>query len=198
MKKKIFSLCLAMLMVLTIAAAFSSCGKKDEESYTPTHYATIDIKNYGTIELELYGDIAPITVNNFVKLANEGFYESLTFHRIMSGFMIQGGGYDISDNEIDAPTIKGEFESNGTKNPLKHTRGVISMARTNVKDSASSQFFIMHKDAPHLDGEYAAFGMVIKGIEVVDKICQEVPQGYNGAVNVFDRPVIEKVTIREA
>ena len=199
MIKKIASLLVVLVMVSTVLLAFTSCGNKEEEpNYTPTHYATIEIRNYGTIELELYGNIAPLTVKNFVGLAKEGFYEGLTFHRIMSGFMIQGGGYDASDNEMDAPTIKGEFESNGVKNPIEHKRGVISMARTGVKDSASSQFFIMHDDAPHLDGEYAAFGKVIKGIEVVDEICDKVTQGYNGAVDVFERPVIEKVTIKEA
>ena len=197
MKKKIISLLLAVLMVSAVALAFTSCGNR-EAAYKVTHYATIEIKNYGTIELELYGETAPLTVQNFVKLANEGFYEGLTFHRIISGFMIQGGGYDVSDNEIETDTIKGEFSSNGVKNPIKHERGVISMARTNVKDSASSQFFIMHADASHLDGEYAAFGKVTSGIEVVDAICKEVPQGSNGAVDIFYRPVIEKVTIREA
>ena len=193
MKKKIALLMLLLISVTLISVSLTSCGKMKV-----THYAVIEIENYGTIELELYGKAAPITVENFVNLANEGFYEGLIFHRIISGFMIQGGGYDVSGNEMDVPSIKGEFQSNGVKNKIKHERGVISMARTNEKDSASSQFFIMHDEAPHLDGDYAAFGKVISGIEVVDKICNNVPQGYNGAVNLSDAPVIKSITIREA
>ena len=193
MKKKIALLILLVVSFALVSMCFTSCGKM-----TPTHYVTIEIEDYGTIELELYGEAAPITVENFVNLANSGFYEGLTFHRIISGFMIQGGGYDISDNDMDAPTIKGEFQSNGIKNKIKHERGVISMARAEDMDSASSQFFIMHEDASHLDGQYAAFGRVTSGMEVVDKICDEVPQGYNGAVSLFNRPVIKSVTVVEA
>lgn len=130
----------------------------------------IDVKDFGVIRAELYEDIAPITVQNFAKLIDEKFFDGLIFHRVISGFMIQGGGYDENLNQKEATPIKGEFASNGVKNTLKHTRGVLSMARTMVKDSASSQFFIMHQDAPHLDGEYAAFGMVTDGMDVVDKI----------------------------
>ena len=128
------------------------------------------IKDYGEIELELYPDKAPITVENFVKLVNQGFYNGLTFHRVIKGFMIQGGC--PKGNGTDGPgyTIKGEFAANGVSNPIKHTRGVISMARAYDPNSAGSQFFIMHKDAPHLDGQYAAFGEVTKGIEVVDQV----------------------------
>jgi len=130
----------------------------------------IDVKDFGLVRAELYEDIAPITVQNFLKLINEKFFDKLIFHRIIPGFMIQGGGYDESLNQKEAEPIKGEFASNGVKNNLKHSRGVLSMARTMVKDSASSQFFIMHQDAPHLDGEYAAFGKVLEGMDVVDKI----------------------------
>ncbi|MCQ2516052.1 MAG: peptidylprolyl isomerase [Saccharofermentans sp.] len=131
---------------------------------------TIKIKDMGDIKVELYPEVAPITVDNFVKLAGEGFYNGLTFHRIIPGFMIQGG--DPQGTGMGGPGyhIKGEFASNGVMNPLNHTRGVISMARSMMPDSAGSQFFIMHEDAPHLDGEYAAFGKVIEGIEVVDKV----------------------------
>lgn len=130
-----------------------------------------DIDGYGVIEAELYPEIAPITVKNFVSLIEKEFFNGLIFHRIISGFMIQGGGYDADMNHHDAPSIKGEFLANGfPQNTLKHTRGVLSMARTMIPDSASSQFFIMHEDAPHLDGQYAAFGCVTSGIEVVDKI----------------------------
>ncbi len=153
----------------------------------------ITVGGYGEIELELYPEKAPITVENFVRLVNGNFYENLIFHRVIAGFMIQGGGYDYQMNDTNAASIKGEFASNGfPQNDIKHTRGTISMARTMVPNSASSQFFIMHKDAPHLDGEYAAFGRVTKGIEVVDKIA-EVPTSFS------DCPVtpviIEKVEI---
>lgn len=130
-----------------------------------------EIENYGTIDAELYPDIAPITVENFLKLIGEGFFDGLIFHRVIAGFMIQGGGYDRFGVHHDAPSIKGEFKSNGfAGNNLKHTRGVLSMARTSFPNSASSQFFIMHNDAPHLDGQYAGFGKVVSGIEAVDKI----------------------------
>ena len=132
--------------------------------------ALLTVKDFGEIEIELYPDIAPITVDNFVKLVNKGFYNGLTFHRIIEGFMIQGGCPKGNGTSGPGYNIKGEFESNGVHNPLKHTRGVISMARAMNPNSAGSQFFIMHHDAPHLDGQYAAFGKVVKGIEVVDEI----------------------------
>ena len=131
----------------------------------------LHIKEYGDITVELYPDKAPETEANFVKLVSEGFYSGLIFHRVIRGFMIQGGGMDEGFNQKPAKSIKGEFRSNGfSGNDLRHTKGVISMARTQVKNSASSQFFIMHANSPHLDGEYAAFGAVTEGIEVVDAI----------------------------
>ena len=130
----------------------------------------IEMENGKKIKLELYPEHAPITVANFEKLVKEGFYNGLTFHRVISGFMIQGGCPDGTGMGGAKENIKGEFLANGVKNDLKHTRGVISMARSMMPDSASSQFFIMHEDAPHLDGNYAAFGKVIEGIEVVDEI----------------------------
>ena len=132
----------------------------------------IKVKDYGEMELELYPEKAPITVENFVKLVNQGFYNGLTFHRIIKGFMIQGGCPKGNGTGGPGYGIKGEFSANGVNNPIKHTRGVISMARAMNPDSAGSQFFIMHKDAPHLDGQYAAFGKVVNGIEVVDKIVE--------------------------
>lgn len=132
--------------------------------------AIIKVKEYGTMEVELNPEIAPITVENFVKLVNKGFYNGLTFHRVIKGFMIQGGCPKGNGTGGPGYTIKGEFLANGVNNTLKHTRGVISMARAMDPNSAGSQFFIMHKDAPHLDGQYAAFGAVTSGIEVVDKI----------------------------
>ena len=146
--------------------------KNPEEEPTVNNYpiATITMKDGGVMKLELYPDVAPNTVKNFISLANSGFYDGLTFHRIIAGFMIQGGDPDGMGSGGPGYSIKGEFASNGFKNDLKHTRGVISMARTMVPDSAGSQFFIMHADAPHLDGEYAAFGMLTEGFDVLDKI----------------------------
>ena len=151
--------------------------------------AIIEINKFGTIEVELYKDVAPITVDNFIKLVNKGFYNGLTFHRIIQGFMIQGGCPKGNGTGGPGYSIKGEFLANGVNNPLKHTRGVISMARAMDPDSAGSQFFIMHKDAPHLDGQYAAFGKVVSGIEVIDAIAS-VP------TNFYDMP-LEKVVIKQ-
>ena len=131
---------------------------------------TITMKDGGVMSGELYPDIAPITVENFKKLADEKFYDGLTFHRIIKGFMIQGGDPEGTGMGGPGYTIKGEFASNGVQNDLKHTRGVLSMARTMDPDSAGSQFFIMHQDAPHLDGEYAAFGKITEGLDVLDRI----------------------------
>lgn len=142
----------------------------------------IEMENGKKIKLELYPKTAPITVKNFEKLVSEGFYDGLIFHRVINGFMIQGGDPEGTGMGGSKEKIKGEFASNGVKNDLKHTRGVISMARSMMKDSASSQFFIMHQDAPHLDGDYAAFGKVVEGMDVVDEIA-ECETGWG------DRPV---------
>ncbi|MDE7363190.1 MAG: peptidylprolyl isomerase [Oscillospiraceae bacterium] len=142
----------------------------------------IEMENGKEIKLELYPDKAPITVANFLKLAGEGFYDGLIFHRVISGFMIQGGDPLGNGTGGASEKIKGEFLANGVPNDIKHERGVISMARSRANDSASSQFFIMHKDAPHLDGSYAAFGRVVEGIETVDEIAA-VETDYN------DRPL---------
>ncbi len=153
---------------------------------------------HGTMKLELYPDVAPITVANFEKLVGEGFYDGLTFHRIIRGFMIQGGDPEGTGMGGSKDKIKGEFASNGVKNDLRHTRGVISMARSMMRDSASSQFFIMHEDAPHLDGEYAAFGKVIEGIEVVDAIVQNAQVvDRNGTVLPQNQPKIIKVSLEK-
>ena len=152
----------------------------------------ITMKDGGVIRLELDRDAAPVTVDNFISLVREGFYDGLTFHRIIRGFMIQGGCPNGTGTGGPGWTIKGEFSSNGVKNDLKHTRGVLSMARSMMPNSAGSQFFIMHDDAPHLDGNYAAFGKVVEGMEVVDEIA-ECETDYS------DKPttpqVMKKVTI---
>ena len=159
----------------------------------------IVVKDFGTMTAELYPDKAPKTVENFLGLVKSGFYSGLIFHRVISGFMIQGGGYNEGFGETDAPAIKGEFAANGfPQNDLKHTRGVLSMARTNNPNSASSQFFIMHQNAPYLDRQYAGFGAVIEGIEVVDKIAA-VPTGRMGWFDDVPRVpvVIEKMEVVE-
>lgn len=163
-----------------------------------TVQAEIKVKDYGTIMVDLYQEIAPITVENFVKLAEDGFYDGLTFHRVMKGFMIQGGDPKGDSTGGAEETIKGEFSKNGVENPLSHKRGVVSMARSQMPDSASSQFFIVHEDSTYLDGEYAAFGCVTEGMDVVDKICEEATgQDQNGMLPKENQPVIESITVKE-
>ena len=179
------------------ATETAEATKEPESKTTDTkgkHHAKIKVKGYGTIEVELDGDTAPITVANFIKLVNEKFYDGLTFHRIMSGFMIQGGDPLGNGTGGSDETIKGEFSSNGVENNISHKRGVISMARSSDPDSASSQFFIMHQDSTYLDGEYAAFGKVTKGMKVVDKIREDAtPTDGNGTIEKADQPVIESI-----
>lgn len=151
---------------------------------------TITLTTGEVIKAELYPDIAPITVANFEKLISENFFDGLIFHRVIPGFMIQGGGYDAELNEKNADKIKGEFSTNGVENNLKHTRGVLSMARTPNMDSASSQFFIMHEDAPHLDGQYAAFGKVTEGMEVVDRIAGAKTTSNGSMSDMPEEPVV--------
>lgn len=169
-----------------------------EELLSGTHHAEIQVKDYGTITVELDADTAPITVTNFVNLAKDGFYDNLTFHRIMDGFMIQGGDPNGDGTGGADQTIKGEFSSNGVENEISHTRGTISMARAQGPDSASSQFFIVQEDSDYLDGNYAAFGHVTSGMEIVDQICKDVPvEDDNGTVKAENQPVIEKITITD-
>lgn len=160
------------------------------------HHVEITVKDYGTIKVELDADNAPISVTNFVNLAKKGFYDNLTFHRIISGFMIQGGDPEGNGMGGSDETIKGEFSNNGVENPLKHTRGAISMARSQDMDSASSQFFIVHEDSDFLDGDYAVFGYVTEGMEIVDKICEDTKvQDSNGTVSPEDQPTIESIKV---
>ena len=194
--KKIISVLLACLMVLSLFA-FAGCTKNNEnadnadsaESQSEAEFATsnpvavITVKDFGTITVELYPDKAPNTVNNFISLANKGFYNGLTFHRIIEGFMIQGGCPEGTGMGGPGYCVKGDFFFNGFKNELRHKRGVLSMARSSSPNSAGSQFFIMHEDAKHLDGQYAAFGKVVEGIETVDEIAS-IPTDYS------DRPKI--------
>lgn len=171
-------------------------SEEDTELLTGLHHVTIDVKDYGTISLELDADTAPISVTNFINLAKDGFYDGLTFHRIIPGFMIQGGDPKGNGTGGSDQTIKGEFSENGVENDISHVRGTISMARANDPDSASSQFFIVHEDSTFLDGQYAAFGHVTDGMDVVDAICENTPvQDNNGTVKADDQPVITSVTV---
>lgn len=169
---------------------------KDEHLLSGKYNAEIMVKDYGIIKLELDADTAPITVTNFVNLAKNGFYDGLTFHRIIDGFMIQGGDPLANGTGGSDHNIKGEFKQNGIENNISHVRGVISMARAQDFDSASSQFFIVHNDSPHLDGQYAAFGNVTEGIEVVDKICENMKeQGLSDSIPPENQPIIEYIKI---
>lgn len=181
-------------------AGFSDGTENDvldtSELLSGKHHAEITVKDYGTIKVELDADSAPITVTNFVKLAQEGFYDGLTFHRIMDGFMMQGGDPLGNGTGGSSETIKGEFSSNGVENSLSHTKGAISMARSSNPDSASSQFFIVETDSTFLDGEYAVFGYVTEGIDIVEKICEDAePTDNNGSISKDNQPVMETVTI---
>ncbi len=191
---------LAILMSILLLFAFMGCSedaKSDTSEVKGAVKAVITIKDYGKIELELDANTAPITVSNFVKLAEDGFYDGLTFHRIISGFMIQGGDPEGTGFGGSDETIKGEFSANGVENNISHKRGVISMARSGLSfDSASSQFFIVHEDSLFLDGQYAAFGYVTSGMEVVDKIAQNTPvTDDNGTVLASNQPIIESIKI---
>ena len=216
-KKKVTKWISAAAAGLLCIALFGGCGKEtedagrgdtgeesqgqestepEEELLTGKHHVDIYIKDMGVISVELDADSAPITVTNFIKLAEEGFYDGLTFHRIREGFMMQGGDPKGDGTGGSANSIKGEFASNGVENPLSHTRGAISMARSSMPNSARSQFFIVHEDSTFLDGEYAAFGYVTEGMDIVDNICENTTgQDESDVVPVENRPVIEKIEV---
>lgn len=210
-KKRILGICglLAALLLSGCGGATEQSTASDTQSEQPdttqtetqtegigTHHAEITIKDMGIISVELDGDAAPITVQNFMDLAESGFYDGLTFHRIMNGFMMQGGDPNGDGTGGSEQTIKGEFAENGVENDLSHTRGAISMARAQDMDSASSQFFIVHQDSTYLDGQYACFGYVTEGMDIVDAICEntKVEDG-NGTVLAENQPVIESIKI---
>ena len=178
------------------AVSESPVPEKGEPASADLHHVKISVENYGDILLELDAGQAPITVENFMKLAREGFYDGLTFHRIMDGFMIQGGDPLGNGTGGSDEKIKGEFRSNGVENTISHTKGVISMARAMDPDSASSQFFITVADSQFLDGEYAAFGHVTEGQEVCDKIAADAkPVDGNGTIPPEEQPVITKIEV---
>lgn len=212
--KKFLSL---LLSAMLIVAGLTSCGtdstsgaeassntagskenstEETKNMLTGKHHVEIAVKDKGVIAVELDADTAPITVTNFVELANSGFYNGLTFHRIIEGFMIQGGDPKGDGTGGSDKKIKGEFAANGIKNDISHERGVISMARSSAYDSASSQFFIMHKTSTHLDGQYAAFGHVTSGMDIVDDLAENTPvSDSNGTVLKANQPVIESIKV---
>lgn len=184
--------CVAVLAGVLIWALTSGSGSAESGK----HHVAITVRDYGTITVELDADAAPITVQNFLDLAGSGFYDGLTFHRIIEGFMIQGGDPEGTGMGGSDKTIKGEFSANGVENPLSHTRGAISMARSSAMDSASSQFFIVQKDSTFLDKQYACFGYVTNGMDVVDAIAADAqPTDGNGTIPADQQPVIESVKV---
>ncbi len=196
-----------ILLVVVMMFLFTGCSGGSSEAvdtYTPpaldaeaTYFADIEVADYGVITVQLEQAVAPVTCANFVELAQNGFYDGLTFHRIIAGFMMQGGDPAGNGTGGSENNIVGEFKSNGIDNDLSHTRGVISMARSGDPNSASSQFFICHEDSDFLDGDYAAFGVVINGMEVVDAVCTKAqPTDDNGTIPAEAQPVIKSVTIR--
>ena len=186
-----------LLIVVLTCFLITGCGSDgDDKMLSGKINAEINIKDYGVIKLELDADSAPITVTYFVNLVNDKFYDGLTFHRIIDGFMIQGGDPLGNGTGGSDKTIKGEFKNNGVENNISHTRGTISMARSQANDSASSQFFIVQSDSTFLDGSYAGFGHVTSGMEIVDKICKDTKtEDDNGTVEKENQPVIESIKI---
>lgn len=197
-RNKILAGVIAGIVVVACAVAGIVLGV-NHAGAAPAYYADIEIQDYGTVTVELDADAAPITVENFVNLARSGFYDGLTFHRIIDGFMMQGGDPNGDGTGGSENTIQGEFSDNGVENNLSHTRGAISMARSSDYDSASSQFFIVQEDSTYLDGQYACFGYVTDGMDIVDEICTSAqPADDNGTISADEQPVITSITIREA
>ena len=193
-------ICLLLIIVLLITGCNNPFVRKNqkEDYLTGKINVLITVKDYGNIKLELDADNSPITVTNFINLVNKKFYDGLTFHRIIKGFMIQGGDPNHNGTGGSDKTIKGEFSENGITNNISHKRGVISMARSNDMNSASSQFFIVHEDSTFLDGKYAAFGKVLEGMDVVDKMAETVKTtDDNGTVEFKNQPVIESIRVVE-
>lgn len=190
---------ISILLATVMLFAFASCTYQstryiptEKEQLSGLHHVEIEIEGYGVIAVELDADVAPISVTNFIDLANSGFYNGLKFHRIMKDFMMQGG----QDPNKETPTIHGEFSANGCVNKISHVRGTISMARANDPNSASSQFFIVHQDSTYLDGNYAGFGHVTSGMEIVDEICNNVVNiDNNGGVAEENQPVIKEIRV---
>lgn len=192
----------AFLLFISLLLSLCGCGKnlnyEKEEKLYGTHTAIMTIKDFGEVKLELYGDIAPVTVANFVKLINNGFYNGLTFHRAIEDYMIQGGDPKGDGTGNTDPRIYGEFKSNGFENKLSHTKGVLSMARARNKNSASCQFFIMLGDETRLDGDYAAFGKVTVGMDIIESVMASIKTNDpNGLIAPENQPIIEKIEMVE-
>ena len=186
---------IVLILVINVLVNKKSGASERKDLLTGKHYVEITVKGYGKIDLELDADVAPITVTNFINLVNDKFYDGLTFHRIIDGFMVQGGDPLGNGTGGSSKTIKGEFSDNGINNSISHVRGVISMARSNSYDSASSQFFIVHEDSTFLDGKYAAFGKVTSGMDVVDELVKVKVEDNNGTVSKENQPIIESIKI---
>lgn len=196
MKKwiKVFFVLLTVVSLVGCSSSKTTEKTKKTKTLKGNYQVEIKVKDYGTIYAEIDADTAPITVTNFVNLCKKHFYDGLTFHRIIKDFMIQGGDPNGDGTGGSDETIKGEFSDNGVENPLKHTRGALSMARSQDNDSASSQFFIVQKTSSYLDGQYAVFGYVYEGMDIVDKICDDVQvEDSNGTVAKENQPVIESI-----
>lgn len=186
---------IVLILVINVLVNKKNETSERKDLLTGKHYVEITVKGYGKIDLELDADVAPITVTNFINLVNDKFYDGLTFHRIIDGFMVQGGDPLGNGTGGSSKTIKGEFSDNGINNSISHVRGVISMARSNSYDSASSQFFIVHEDSTFLDGKYAAFGKVTSGMDVVDELVKVKVEDNNGTVSKENQPIIESIKI---
>ena len=200
MKKwmKIFFVLLTVVSLVGCSSSKTTEKTKKTKTLKGNYQVEIKIKDYGTISAEIDADTAPITVTNFVNLCKNHFYDGLTFHRIIKDFMIQGGDPNGDGTGGSEETIKGEFSDNGVENPLKHTRGALSMARSQDNDSASSQFFIVQSDSTYLDGQYAVFGYVYEGMDIVDQICKDVKvEDNNGTVKKENQPVIESIRCKK-
>lgn len=194
--KKIKKLLIITLILIAAVGCSKKENKMDNKYLSGKINVLMQVKDYGDVKIELDADTAPITVTNFVKLVKNKFYDGLTFHRIMDGFMIQGGDPNGDGTGGSDETIKGEFEANGVKNNISHKRGVISMARSMNNDSASSQFFIVQQDSTFLDKQYAAFGHVTSGMDVVDKIAKDAnPTDDNGTISKNEQPVINYIKV---
>ena len=196
MRIKLFAFLISICLLFCLCGCENGLPYEKNEKLYGTHTAIMTVKDFGEVKLELYGDIAPVTVANFVRLINEGFYDGLTFHRAIEGYMLQGGDPNGDGTGNTAPRIYGEFKNNGFKNTLSHTKGVLSMARSRDYNSASCQFFIMVGDETRLDGDYAAFGKVIEGMDIIESVMASIKTNdSDGLISPEKQPIIEKIVM---
>ncbi len=198
MRIKLFAFLISICLLFCLCGCENGLPYEKNEKLYGTHTAIMTVKDFGEVKLELYGDIAPVTVANFVRLINEGFYDGLTFHRAIEGYMLQGGDPNGDGTGNTAPRIYGEFKNNGFENTLSHTKGVLSMARSRDYNSASCQFFIMVGDETRLDGDYAAFGKVIEGMDIIESVMASIKTNdSDGLISPEKQPIIEKIVMVE-